>query len=120
MMALQRTSECWTWSIQVAPVGCCRSRDTCNWSLRVCCSGQSWILMFRSVNTHMMTLHKPTRIECLDSCPKLANSGGFSEAFIAPRLDSLLWLEEACHFGHTGVVIVLAMFVGWLDHGQVH
>src|SRR5467141_2332553 len=62
---------------------CCRWRDTCNWSLRVC-SGQSWILMFRSVNTHLMTLHKPTRIECSDSCPKLSNSGGLSEAFIAP------------------------------------
>src|SRR5882724_7569419 len=71
--------------------GCCRWSDTCNWSLRVCCSCQLCILRFGSMNTHLMTLHKPTGIECLDSCPKLANSGGLSEAFIAPRLDSLLW-----------------------------
>src|SRR5882724_9298897 len=79
MMALQRTSGCWTWSIQVAAVGCCRWTDTCNGSLRVCCSGQSWILMFRSVNLHLMTLHKTTQIECSNSCPKLANSRGLSE-----------------------------------------
>src|SRR5882724_7705178 len=67
MMVLQRTSGCWTWTIQVAAVGCCRWTDTCNWSLRVFCSGQSWILMFRSVNLHLMTLHKTTQIECLNS-----------------------------------------------------
>jgi len=55
------------------------------------CFGQSWILMFRSVNIHLMTLHKTTQIECLNSCLKLANFGGFSEAFIVPILDSLLW-----------------------------
>ena len=52
---------------------------------------QSWLLMLRSVNTHLMILHKPTWIECLDSCPKLANSRGLSEALIVPRLVSLLW-----------------------------
>src|SRR5882724_3019351 len=54
------------------PVGCCRWRDTCNWFLRVLYSGQPWILMFNSVNTHLLTLHKTTRIECSNSCPKLA------------------------------------------------
>ena len=101
-------------------MGCCRWRDTCNWFLRVLYSGQPWILMFRSVNTHLLTLHKTTWIECSNSCPKLASSRGLFEAFIAPRLDSLQWCEVACHVGHTGVVIVLAVFVGWLDHGQVH
>src|SRR5882724_7154838 len=104
MMALQRTSGCWTLSIQVVAVGCCRWTDTCNWYLRVCCSSQSWILMFISVNLHLMTLHKTTWIGCSNSCPKLANSGGLSEAFIAPRLVSLLlrdsflcWPHRCCN-----------------------
>jgi len=76
--------------------------------------------MFRSVNTHLLTLHKTTWIECLNSCPTLVSSRGLFEAFIVPRLNSLQWCEVACHVGHTGVIIVLAVFVGWLDHGQVH
>jgi len=52
--------------------------------------------------------------------PQTGQLWGFSEAFIVPILDSLLWWEVACHVGHTDVVIVLAVFVGQLDHGQVH
>jgi len=55
-MALQRT-QMLDWSIQ-----------RLQWDVadgqthaivpEVCCSSQSWILMFRSVNLHLMTLHK--------------------------------------------------------------
>src|SRR5882724_9409794 len=76
MMELQRTSECLTWSIQVAPVGCCRWSDACNWSLRVCCSHQLCILKFGSMNTHLMTLQKnPPGLNVWTPAPNLPTPG---------------------------------------------
>jgi len=55
MMALQRLQDA-DLSIQAVAVDVADGQ-THAIGPEVCCSSQSWILMFRSVNLHLMTLH---------------------------------------------------------------